>query len=202
MTLSLPRRTNSTCALIFFDIDNAYPTARRRYILNELIRCGLNGHIIHFINNFLSSKKFKVKVNHNLSEENILANGVPQGSVLSVTLFLLMMNKVINHIKPLIKILLFADDLVIYCKGKSIVNTKQLLQSAITSLTHWSDSTGLQFSKLKTKGMLFCNRRNCTCPTLTLNDANINYTNEIKFLDHRQTTYVVFPHNKIKDRLY
>lgn len=84
---------------IFFDLNNAFPSAWPRYILNQLINSGLDGNIIHFIQNFLKKKNIKVRTNGELSESKTLENGIPQGSVLSTTLFLMAVNQINEHIK-------------------------------------------------------------------------------------------------------
>ena len=48
---------------------------------------GLKGRLPLFLQNFLSDREFKVKVGSTLSELHNQEQGVPQGSILSVTLF-------------------------------------------------------------------------------------------------------------------
>ena len=48
---------------------------------------GLKDRLPLFIQNFLNDREFKVKVGSTLSELHKQEQGVPQGSVLSVTLF-------------------------------------------------------------------------------------------------------------------
>ena len=48
---------------------------------------GLKGRLPLFIQNFLNDREFKVKVGSTLSELHKQEQGVPQGSILFVTLF-------------------------------------------------------------------------------------------------------------------
>lgn len=168
---------------IFFDIEKAYDTVWKNYIVQSLQEYGVGGNILHYIINFLSDRKFKVKTNNCLSEVKIQENGVPQGEILSVTLFLIAMNKIVNFIPRMTKVAIFADDLVIFQKGKNITTLKAQLQNTINNLQKWSQSTGFNFSVPKTKAMHFCKlRKPHTDPILKLKGTNITYVNSIKFL--------------------
>ena len=56
---------------------------------------GLGGHFPVTIKSFLPNRKFKVLVNGITSEEYIQYEGVPQGSVVSTTLFILSINDIV-----------------------------------------------------------------------------------------------------------
>ena len=70
---------------IFFDIQKAYDTTWRHYVIMKLHEYGLRGHLIHFIKNFLSNREIKVKINNVYSNPVKLYEGISQGSVLSCT---------------------------------------------------------------------------------------------------------------------
>ena len=44
---------------VFFDIQKAYDTAWRRYIISKLHQCRLRGHLVYCIAYFLSNKRIK-----------------------------------------------------------------------------------------------------------------------------------------------
>ena len=55
---------------------------------------GLEGNIFNFIRDFLRNRKIQVRVGSELSSVRTLANGTPQGSVISPLLFLLMVKDI------------------------------------------------------------------------------------------------------------
>ena len=77
---------------IFFDLKKAYDTAWRRGILKQLHSFGLRGNLPLFIQNFLSNRNIKVRVGNTYSVEREVPEGVPQGRVLSCTLFMVAIN--------------------------------------------------------------------------------------------------------------
>src|SRR5262249_35741311 len=72
---------------VFFDLEKAYDTTWRYGILRDLHRMGLRGNLPIFVSKFLAHRVFRVRVGATLSDTFELENGVPQGSILSVTLF-------------------------------------------------------------------------------------------------------------------
>ena len=72
---------------VFFDIEKAYDTTWRYGILQTLYNNGIRGLMGQFIANFLSDRQFKVKIGSITSDSQEQYEGVPQGSVLSCTLF-------------------------------------------------------------------------------------------------------------------
>ena len=61
---------------------------------------GLKGRLPLFIQNVLNDREFKVKVDSTLSELHKQEQAVPQGSILSVTLFSIKINDIVKNINP------------------------------------------------------------------------------------------------------
>lgn len=141
--------------------------------------------MIHFLSNFLKNKLIQVKANNTLSSPTLLTNGVPQGSVLSVTLFLVAINDIVTNINFPVKCCLFADDLTLLCSGNTPEITQSILQNTLNKLQTWSSSSGFKFSPTKSEYIIFSKKRK-KIPnhsfSLKLNDQPLNRTNKIKIL--------------------
>ena len=81
---------------VFFDLEKAYDTTWRHGIIKQLHDMGIKGNMIKFIKAFLSDRYIKVKVGDKLSSHFKQEEGVPQGSVLSVTCFSVAINKIVD----------------------------------------------------------------------------------------------------------
>ena len=77
---------------VFFDLEKAYDTTWKYGIFRDLHDAGLRGRMPKFIGKFLSDRSFYVSVGSYLSDAFSQKMGVPQGSILSVTLFILKIN--------------------------------------------------------------------------------------------------------------
>ncbi|XP_058816589.1 uncharacterized protein LOC131696031 [Topomyia yanbarensis] len=78
--------------IIILDIAKAYNTVWREGVFQQLQRWDIQGNLGVFIQNFLTNSRFRVCIGGTLSDKFREANGVPQGSILAVTLFLVRMN--------------------------------------------------------------------------------------------------------------
>jgi len=109
--------------------------------------------------------------------------GVPQGSVLSVTLVALKINSIVKAISPGIECSLYVDDFLIVYRSKYIHIIECHLQRSLNMLSHWADTNGFKFSSSKTVCMHFCRLRSAhSNPELTLNGTLIPVVEQTKFL--------------------
>ncbi|GBN79631.1 RNA-directed DNA polymerase from mobile element jockey [Araneus ventricosus] len=168
---------------IFFDIEKAYDRTWRYGILKDLHDLGLRGNLPIFIKNFLKLRKFRVKVESEFSDFFIQEEGVPQGSVLSVTLFILKINNILKQLPTSVRGYLYVDDLYISCTGTNMHFIQRQLQTAVNNVTQWCNSNGFTISTSKTAGVHFCRKRNLhNDPEIKLYGELITFVNEIRFL--------------------
>ncbi|KFM64962.1 putative RNA-directed DNA polymerase from transposon X-element, partial [Stegodyphus mimosarum] len=168
---------------IFFDIEKAYDKAWRYGILRDLHDSGLRGNLPFFIQNFLNARTFQVKIGSVLSKSFEQEEGVPQGSVLSVTLFSLKINSVLKELPRTILGSLYVDDLQISCRGADMRHIERQLQIALNKIHEWSVKQGFTFSEQKTVCVHFCRKRGLHPePELYLNGSIIPVAPEAKFL--------------------
>ena len=85
---------------IFFYLEKAYDTTWKHGILLDLYNTGLRGRLSVI---FLSDRYFKVRVGNTYSDLYSQEAGVPQGSILSITLFSLKINSIVSCLLPDIK---------------------------------------------------------------------------------------------------
>ena len=118
-----------------------------------------------------------------LSQVHDLEMGVPQGSILSVTLFGLKINSIVKTISPGLECSLYVDDFLICYRSKYIHIIERHIQQCLNKLSDWADTNGFKFSSSKTVCMHFCRLHKVhQDPVLTLNGSPIPVVEETKFL--------------------
>jgi len=106
--------------------------------------------------------------------------GVPQGSVLSDTLFALKINSIGKAISPGVECSLYVDDFLIVYRSKYIHIIERNLARSLNMLSHWADSNGFKFSSSKTACIHFYRLRSaCPNPELMLNGTLIPSTHSL-----------------------
>ncbi|XP_058827599.1 uncharacterized protein LOC131687523 [Topomyia yanbarensis] len=90
--------------------------------------------MINIVNSFLAERTFQVNVEGHLSPAHPLENGVPQGSVLSVTLFLVAIQPIFRVVPNSVQVLLYADDILLLVWGKKEQSLLRKLQAAVEAV--------------------------------------------------------------------
>lgn len=134
---------------VFFDLEKAYDTTWRYNILKTLFNWGIRGHLGYFILNFLTNRRFRVRIGNVLSDFYNQDNGLPQGSVISTTCFLVAINAITNCIKAPVYSSLYVDDLAIFCRGLRQHFVERQIQGCVKRLVAFADDTGFKFSPAK-----------------------------------------------------
>ena len=180
--LSLSRRHHFIA--VFFDIQKAYDTAWRRGILQNLHSFGLRGNLPGFIRGFLSNRRVRVRLADTQSAECVVEEGIPQGSVLSCSCFMIAMNSITLNLPPSVGSTLYVDDYAIYASGPDPRMIQRRLQVAINNLQKWSDQTGFRFSHEKTVSLHVCRKKRCPrlSPDLRLYGRPIPQRDTVRYL--------------------
>lgn len=174
--------TNEHVMTVSLDMEKAYDMVWRDRIVEILLSVGINGNILTFFGNFLKNRSIQVRVRNEMSSKVEIENGVPQGSVLSVTAFLIAINEITSIIPKPIKILLFADDITLLCCGKNIETTQSLMQDSLNKIVEWAVLKGFKFSETKSEVIVFSRHQDREQVNLKLGLYELKQTDDIKIL--------------------
>jgi ribonuclease HI len=176
-------RRNHHLVSVMFDLEKAYDTTWRYGILKDLYNLNLRGRLPIFIKHFLTDRKFQVKINNTLSEIVDQEEGVPQGSILSVTMFCIKINNITGQLSDGVDKSLFVDDFQICYSAFRMSSIERKLQTSIDKLSRWCMENGFTISIDKTECIHFCLKRKIhDHPKLKLGTHDIPVVAEKKFL--------------------
>jgi hypothetical protein len=85
--VTLNFNNNMSTAVVFLDIEKAFDTTWHACMVYKLSKLEFSAGIITLISSFLSNRKFIISVEGEMSTPREIQAGVPQGSVLSPTLY-------------------------------------------------------------------------------------------------------------------
>ena len=168
---------------VFFDLEKAYDTTWRYGIMKDIHKLGLRGRLPTFIESFLADRTLQVRVGSTLSDFYDQEQGVPQGGVLSTTLFNIKINDIVKCLDNLTDCSLYVDNFCICFRSKSMRTIERHLQQNLNKIEHWANNNGFKFSKSKTQCVHFCQlRKQHEDPVLTLYGSPIPVVQEYKYL--------------------
>ena len=145
--------------IIYLDFEKAFDKVPHQRLLKELHRQGIRGAVLGWITDFLKERKQRVKINDDYSEYTTVLSGVPQGSVLGPTLFLLYVSQISTILRNFTS--LFADDTKIFSyllnlhdnlpsvADEETIHTPKSLQEDINIVTNWSEKYQMSFNLSK-----------------------------------------------------
>ncbi len=154
---------------IFIDIEKAFDSVWHDGLLSKLDDYKIPQYLGKILANYLSGRKFMVRVGDALSTLLSILSGVPQGSVLGPILFLLFFNDIPCSDKTAAA--LFADDLLFwYSHGNlSVINNR--LQCTLDKIKLWLSKWRLKLNVSITTYSIF-NKQNQLQPNITLQFGN------------------------------
>lgn len=141
-------------------------------LINKLDGMGFSVNLLQLLNSYLCDRQLHVVINGFMSKGFKQISGVPQGSNLGPLLFLLYVNDAVHTIRYA-KCLLYADDLKIFHKVKSIDDCCNI-QNDLTSFSDWCIVNGLSLNTSKCKVVHF---------TRNFNKIEYNYRIGNNFID-------------------
>ena len=96
---------------VALDISKAFDRVWHAGLLHKLKSYGISGQIFGLISSFLSNRRLRVVLDGKSSQEYPVNAGVPQGSILGPTLFLLYINGLPDDV--ICNIVIYADDTIL-----------------------------------------------------------------------------------------
>lgn len=136
---------------IFLDLKKAFDTVSVPILIKKLENIGIRGLPLQLFQDYLNNRKQIVKVGEHYSDEECINYGVPQGSVLGPTLFLVYIDDLCRLTLTNAQIITFADDTVTLFYGNSWDEVNSVAQAGFNLITGWLRKNLLTLNLSKTK---------------------------------------------------
>lgn len=196
---------------IFIDLKKAFDTVSVPILISKLEACGIRGNQLALFEDYLSDRTQSTKVGEYISERAPITYGVPQGSILGPTLFLVYINDLASLQLTNGHIICYADDTCLLFFANTWEAVQDAAQNGFDLMNTWLKSNLLTLNLDKTKCISFSmrnipreqslikpliahnctgNRRSSSCSCQTIESVtSINYLgvvidNNLSFIKH------------------
>ena len=176
----------SLIGTVMIDFKKAFDLVDHSLLLKKLKHYKLSENTLSWFASYLSSRKQKVSLNNITSDNELITDGVPQGSILGPLLFLMFINDLPLYTDSA-NTEFYADDTNLYVCGESLEIIERNLQIALDCLAKWCKCNGMLINTTKTKVMLITTHQKRTSLingqlSLHLNDDELNMITNDKVL--------------------
>lgn len=139
--------------VLLLDIEKAFDKIWHHGLIYKLFQIGIPTYLFKIIQNFLSNRTFRVKINSSFSQLFSIGAGVPQGSCLSPLLFNIYLSDIPNFTYS--ELALFADDTAFFISHKNLTTAKNRLQSDLLLYTNWTSKWQIKINMNKCQAKIF-----------------------------------------------
>ena len=137
----------------FVDLSAAYNTVNHRLLIQKLFNIMQDSTLCRIIQNLLSNRSFYVELNSERSRWRLQKNCLPQGSVLSPTLFNIYTNDQPVHGGT--RSFIYADDLCITAQFPTFSQVESTIEEALGEITEYYRNNSLRANPDKTQVTAF-----------------------------------------------
>jgi hypothetical protein len=134
--VTLNFNNNMSTAAVFLDIEKAFDTTWHTGLVYELSKLDFSISLFKLISSFLYKRKFFISVESEMSTPRTMKAGVPQGSILSPTLFNMYVNDTPQAIG--VHLAIFAYDTCLYTTERKEGYVLRKLKRGLNSVEEWS----------------------------------------------------------------
>ena len=182
---------NKVVAVASIDFRKAFDCVSQTTLLHKLRhQFGIQGPLFSWLTDYLSDQTQFSVVNGQHSNVANVRCGIPQGSILGPTLFVLYTNDLPSSVSSG-SLFMYADDTTVYCIGDNVDNAVMSLNAALTDLNRWCQNNSLTPHSRKSESMLLTKKT-------VIGPLNLVYTgrDRIDWVNHTRLLLIT-----IDDRL-
>jgi hypothetical protein len=163
---------------LLLDFSKAFDKVPHQRLALKLHHYGIRGHTLKWIQSFLNNREQCVSVNGAHSQWSPVKSGVPQGSVLGPTLFLVYINDIVDDVKSNIR--LFADDSILYREIRG-PEDHAILQEDLSTVFKWTDTWQMSFNASKCQLLTITRRTKPNLLNYSVDNKTIERTTSAKY---------------------
>ena len=171
---------------VFMDFESCFEKVWRAGLLFKAIKIGISGRMLIYLHNYITDRKYYLKINKETSEWQTSKVGIPQGSVLSPLLCNLYTSDAMAEVKSKLHSE-FADDNTVLSHGTNVSEVAdEVIEDCNQIINTWCPKWNMQIAPEKTQAMVI-SPPNVNKPTLNLKIKDKN----IEQVDHKKVLGII-----------
>ena len=144
--------------VIYLDFSKAFDKLDFKITISKVEELGITGKLSRWIQSFLTGRQQSVCVSGQLSSEQAVPSGIPQGSVIGPLLFLILLGDIDSNVQHS-AVSSFADDTRVLGPA-STQNDVENIQHDLNAVYQWSTQNNMKFSDDKFECIRYYQNKN------------------------------------------
>lgn len=175
------------CAhILALDIAGAFDKVSHPGLIHKVASTGVGGTLLRWIGDYLNKRTLSVVVNGQRSSPFQVRAGVPQGSILGPTLFLIYINDAEACLFGRAEMGIYADDTTMYSLIRArneVADAHADLQTSLNRLHDWGRRWRIRFEPAKSQLLhVALHRQPWPLPEISFGEQTISLSGEVKLL--------------------
>ena len=169
---------------ISLDFSKAFDSIAHAVLFEKLRIYGIRGNALTWLQSYLTDRSHQLALENGtiMSEKALVAHGVPQGSILGPTLFLIYIND-IPKCTPAFDFILFADDTTLLCQFDPMNPQEDNINQELRKVETWLKCNKLALNVKKTQAIIYQKpNENSSKIQVQLAGKQLKFSNSINFL--------------------
>lgn len=172
--------------MVLFDIEKAFDRVWHSALLYKMMFLKFPVHVVKIVKSFLQNRMFMVDINGNKSSSKIVTAGVPQGAVMSPTLYNIFTYDLPKFVETDdCEISQFADDTAFYTSSECPNKIISTLEDSLQKLKRYCNKWNIKLNASKTQSIFFTRRRiekYLPRRKLIMDNIEIEWLDSVKYL--------------------
>ena len=178
--------SGGTAHVLAIDIAGAFDRVSHLGLLSKARSYGIRGCLLNWLSDYLHKRTLQAVVGGQTSDLYPIRSGVPQGSILGPTLFILYINDAEDNLPDQINMAVYADDTTLYATVRptdSLPDSYRALQSALEHMEEWGEKWRVSFEPAKSQ-LMSVSRKHTTpgLPQLSFLNRDVQKESRLKLL--------------------
>lgn len=142
---------------LFCDLSKAFDCVSHKILLGKLQKYRFSQEAVKFFESYLTDRRVQVHIGDSKSDFSTITRGVPQGSILGPTLFILYINDLVDSL-PDANCILYADDTTVLTVDKHLSGLINRERDTLLRAEAWFAANDLLLNPEKTQRVVFALR--------------------------------------------